>query len=102
MKTVQEVQQMLDATVNTLLGQHRGRVDVVSIERANASHEGSTIHCVGAYVKMSGGCRGCAGAKYTLSMMVKKAIQDFDPTIDHIVDISDHADKTSAYYKEQA
>jgi Fe-S cluster biogenesis protein NfuA len=49
---------------------------------------------------MSGGCRGCAGAKYTLKMLVQQHIKSFDPTIDHIVDITDHADKKDAYYKE--
>jgi Fe-S cluster biogenesis protein NfuA len=32
MKTVQEIQQMLDESVNQLLGQHRGRVDIVSVQ----------------------------------------------------------------------
>jgi Fe-S cluster biogenesis protein NfuA len=100
MKTVQEIQQMLDESVNQLLGQHRGRVDIVSVERQSASHEGATVNCVAAYVKMSGGCRGCAGAKYTLKMLVQQHIKSFDPTIDHIVDITDHADKKDAYYKE--
>jgi Fe-S cluster biogenesis protein NfuA len=100
MKTVEEIQQMLDSSVNELLGQHRGRVEIASIDRQSANHEGGTVHCVAAYVKMVGGCRGCAGAKYTLNMIVSSHIKAFDPTIDHIVDITDHTDKTDAFYKE--
>ena len=100
MKTVEQIQKYLDDTVNTLLGQHRGKVEIVTLERPPADlspeHPKTTI----AYVTMVGGCRGCAGAKYTLNMIVNNHIKTFDPTIDEVVDITDHTDKTSAYYKE--
>jgi len=100
MKTVEEIQLMLDESVNVLLGQHGGRAEIVNVERQSANYEGGKVNCVAAYIKMSGGCRGCAGAKYTLKMLVTNHIKNFDPSIDHIVDITDHADKTNAYYKE--
>lgn len=94
MKTLEELQKHLDETVNTLLGQHRGRIDVVHIARDNAS-----IPTV-AYVRMSGGCQGCAGAKATLKTIVTQQIKAFDPTIDSIADATDHTDKTNAFFKE--
>lgn len=97
MKTVEQIQHMLDESVNSLLGQHGGRAEIVSIDRE--PNPEATLHVTHAYVKMSGGCRGCAGAKYTLQMIVTNHITNFDPTIDSVVDITDHADKTSAYYK---
>jgi Fe/S biogenesis protein NfuA len=97
MKTVEEIQAYLDETVNTLLGQHRGRVEITSIDR---EPKDMSLHVHTAYVKMVGGCRGCAGAKYTLNMIINNHIKTFDPTIDHVVDITDHADKSQAYYKE--
>ena len=97
MKTVEEIQQMLDESVNTLLGQHRGRVEVLRVDR---EVKDMCIHVHIAYVKMLGGCKGCAGAKYTMSMMVANHIKAFDPTVDHVVDITDHSDKSNAYYKE--
>jgi hypothetical protein len=33
-------------------------------------------------------------------MMITKAIKEFDPTINVVSDITDHKDKTDAYYKE--
>lgn len=93
MKTVEEIQQMLNETVNTLLGQHRGRVDVVKVER---SEELPII----AFIKMSGGCRGCAGAKATLTSIVSSSIKEFDPTIQFVLDSTDHSDKTEAFFKE--
>lgn len=91
MKTLEEVQQHLDATVNTLLGQHRGRIDIVKLDR----------ELVGvAHVKMSGGCQGCAGARATLKTIVTNHIKSFDNTITAIVDVTDHTDKTNAFFKE--
>ena len=97
MRTVEEIQQMLDESVNTLLGIHRGRVEIISIDREPKDME---LHIHVAYIKMIGGCRGCAGAKYTLNMMIKNHIKSFDSSIDDIVDITDHADKSQAFYKE--
>lgn len=90
MKSKEEIQQMLDETVNTLLGQHRGRVDVVDIEPDNKALT----------VKMSGGCRGCAGAKATLSSIVSNYVKQFDPSIQNVIDVTDHTDKTNAFFKE--
>ena len=97
MKTVEEIQKMLDESVNTLLGQHRGRVEVTHIDR---DPKDMSLHVHTLYIKMVGGCRGCAGAKYTLNMIVNNHIKAFDPSIDNVVDITDHTDKTNAFYKE--
>jgi len=95
MKTIQEIQKELDEKVNTLLGQHKGRIDVIDI----GSHpEVSTIRF--AKVKMSGGCQGCAGAKATLKTLVTDCIKNFDDTIEAVVDVSDHTDKSNAFFKE--
>lgn len=99
MKNKEEIQQYLDETVNTLLGQHRGKVEITQIDRptdSTAEQPKVTI----AYVRMVGGCRGCAGAKYTLNMIVNNHIKTFDTSIDTVVDITDHTDKSNAYYKE--
>ena len=88
---------MLDESVNSLLAGHGGRVELTSIDREVKNMD---LHVHIAYVKMIGGCRGCAGAKYTLNMMVANHIKNFDPSVDHVVDITDHSDKTNAFYKE--
>lgn len=92
MKTLQEIQEMLDQTVNQLLGQHRGRVDVTRIDELDSIRV--------AYTTMSGGCRGCAGAKATMKSIVTNYIRDFDPTITSVEDATDHTDKTNAFFKE--
>ena len=93
--TVEQIQQELDNKVNVLLGQHKGRVDVVEI----GSHpEVDSIRFV--KIKMSGGCQGCAGAKATLKSLITSCIQDFDHTVEAVVDVSDHTDKSNAFFKD--
>lgn len=92
MKTLKDIQEHLDETVNTLLGQHRGRVDVVEIIELDSLRVVNT--------KMSGGCRGCAGAKATMNSIVTNHVKTFDPTVTSVVDITDHTDKTNAFFKE--
>lgn len=99
MKTVEEIQQMLDESVNVLLGQHRGSVKIVSIDREPKDSD-TKVHAHAAHVKMIGGCRGCAGARFTLATIVSNSIKNFDPTIDYIVDITDHTDNSQAFFKE--
>lgn len=92
MKTKEEIQAHLDETVNTLLGQHRGRIDVVEIKEV----DGKRVACT----TMSGGCRGCAGAKATMRSIVTNHIQSLDPSISSVEDVTDHTDKTNAFFKE--
>ena len=93
MKSLEEIQKHLDENVNTLLGQHRGRVDITKLEELQpGSHA--------AFMKMSGGCQGCAGAKATMRSIVLSQIQQFEPLVTQIVDVTDHQDKTNAFFKE--
>jgi Fe/S biogenesis protein NfuA len=91
MKTLEEIQSMLDSTVNPFLNQHGGSVELAAIigeEKRDA------------LIILQGGCKGCAGARYTLNMLVTSAIKKFDDTIENVVDITDHTDTSHAYYKE--
>ncbi len=96
MKSKEEIQAHLDETVNTLLGQHRGRVDIERIEAHPDHPEDIRV----AVVRMSGGCQGCAGAKATLRSIVTNQICSFDGSIVDVADATDHSDKTNAFFKE--
>lgn len=101
MKTVEELQQILDSTVNVLLGQHRGRVDATRLETISQKTDNpNSIDARVLYVKMSGGCQGCAGAKATLRSIVSQCVKEFDTSIVSIVDETDHTNKTNAFFKE--
>lgn len=95
MKSKEEIQSELDEKVNTLLGQHRGRVDITEITE---HPEVTSIRAV--HVKMSGGCQGCAGARATLKTIITECIKSFDSTVEFVIDDSNHEDKTNAFFKE--
>ncbi len=98
MKSKEEIQAHLDSTVNSLLGQHRGRVEVSDVQNHDASEEGEAHRAV--YIMMIGGCQGCAGAKATIKTLITNEVKRFDPTVDKIRDITDHTNKTNAFFKE--
>lgn len=94
MKTKEEIQAMFDVTINKLLGQHRGRVDVVNI------HQDPDYGFRVLFVKMSGGCQGCAGARATLASIITNSVKQFDPTISSVLDSTDHDAGKDPFFKE--
>jgi len=86
MKTKEEIQAMLNETVNKLIAAHSGGITVVS-------RDGVTVE-----VNMVGGCQGCAGAKYTLNLYVTEAIKEFDSTVEWVIDVTDHDKGANPYY----
>ena len=89
MKSLDEIQAFLDERVNVLLAQHDGHVEICGLEKDTA------------YVKLSGGCQGCAGAKYTLKLIVDNHIKYTEPAIKTVIDITDHDAGENPYYKKE-
>jgi Fe-S cluster biogenesis protein NfuA len=90
MKTKEEIQEMLDGDINKVIASHRGKITIVD-------RIGDLVK-----VEMIGGCQGCAGARYTLSLIVTEAIKTFDNTVGSIEDVTDHsAGKTPFYPKDE-
>lgn len=90
MKSKEEIQEMLDSTVNKLIKAHGGYV-----KAADTAADGSIV-----YVEMSGGCQGCAAAKHTMNMIVSRAIKNFDPDVEHVFDVTDHDKGENPYFKK--
>ena len=82
----QRVQDVLDTQINPGIAGHGGSV---AIERLM----GDTL-----YLRMGGGCQGCASAQLTLRQGVEQMIQAAVPEIKRIVDVTDHASGENPYY----
>ena len=82
----QRVQDVLDTQINPGIASHGGEV---SLERL----EGDTV-----YLRMGGGCQGCASAQLTLRSGVEQMLRAAVPDIRHIVDLTDHEAGESPYY----
>ena len=83
----QRVIQVLDQQVNPTIAAHGGRAELVAVEQGTA------------YLKLGGGCQGCAMATVTLSQGIEKAIIQALPEITSVVDVTDHQTGTNPYFE---
>ena len=83
----QRVVHVLAQQVNPSIAAHGGRAVLVAVE-------GET-----AYLRLSGGCQGCAMATVTLSQGIEAAITQAVPEITNVVDVTDHQSGTNPYFE---
>jgi Fe/S biogenesis protein NfuA len=83
----QRVAQVLDQHVNPAIAMHGGMAQLVGVE-------GDT-----AFVRLGGGCQGCAVASVTLDQGIESAIVGAVPEVKRVVDVTDHAAGESPYFE---
>ena len=83
----QRVIQVLDQQVNPSIAAHGGRAELVAVEQGTA------------YLRLGGGCQGCAMATVTLSQGIEAAIIQAVPEITSVVDVTDHQSGTNPYFE---
>lgn len=72
------VERVLASEVNPSVSSHGGLIELDGVREATV------------FVRMSGGCRGCAHSRMTLRMGVERALRATVPEIDDVVDVTDH------------
>lgn len=83
------VEALLDRQVNPSVAAHGGHISVERVEGASV------------YLRMSGGCQGCAASAATLREGVERMLRAALPRIDRIIDITDHdAGRTPFYARD--
>lgn len=80
------VQTLLDTQANPAIAAHGGHV--------NAEHVTDGV----AYLRMSGGCQGCAASAATLRDGIETMLRSAIPELRDIVDLTDHESGTNPYY----
>jgi NFU1 iron-sulfur cluster scaffold homolog, mitochondrial len=80
------VEELLERQVNPAVASHGGRI---AAERV----AGGTV-----YLRMSGGCQGCAASSATLRQGVERMLRAALPQITEIVDVTDHAAGSAPFY----
>lgn len=78
---------VLDRQANPSIAKHGGRVTAESVEAGVV------------YLRMWGGCHGCAASSRTLREGVEKILRTALPTIREIVDITDHVTGKNPFYQ---
>ncbi|MEE2996496.1 MAG: NifU family protein [Pseudomonadota bacterium] len=81
------VMQLLDEKVNPAVAAHGGQITLIDV----ADHI--------AYVRMEGGCQGCSSSAVTLQQGVQNAIISEVPTIQGVVDLTDHSQGVNPFFE---
>ncbi|MGM0740844.1 MAG: DUF6522 family protein [Pseudomonadota bacterium] len=80
------VEDLLNRQVNPSVAAHGGHISVDKVD-------GGTV-----YLRMSGGCQGCAASAATLREGVERMLRAALPQIVEIVDVTDHAAGSNPFY----
>jgi Fe/S biogenesis protein NfuA len=80
------VQQVIDEQINPRIASHGGEVELVDLSDDVL------------YIRMNGGCQGCAASAATLRLGVEREVKEAVPEIREIVDVTDHASGENPYY----
>jgi len=84
----QKVIEVLDQMVNPSIASHGGRADLVAMDESGGV----------AYLRLSGGCQGCAMSRMTLTQGIESALHSEIPSLSAVVDVTDHAEGENPYY----
>jgi Fe-S cluster biogenesis protein NfuA len=79
-------QELLDKEINPSIASHGGRIQV---ERAEAGV---------LYVRMTGGCQGCAASSLTLRQGAERVLRQALPQMKELVDATDHGAGKNPFY----
>ncbi|HBF12842.1 MAG TPA: hypothetical protein DDW49_05560 [Deltaproteobacteria bacterium] len=85
-KTVTEV---LEHEINPAVASHGGVIELLDVRKNDV------------FVKMGGGCHGCASSTATLKQGVEQAIRKRIPKIGAIYDTTDHAAGLNPYFRPE-
>lgn len=80
------LQDLLDRETNPAIARHGGHIALVEVREGRA------------YIRMSGGCQGCAASSITLRQGFERMARRTVPELGEIVDVTDHAAGRQPYY----
>ena len=80
------IQELLDKEVNRSIANHGGKISIVEIREKKL------------FIKMSGGCQGCASSQVTLRQGFEVMLKRVTPEIKEIVDTTNHAAGKEPFY----
>jgi Fe/S biogenesis protein NfuA len=79
---------VLEQEVNPSIASHGGRADLVALD----DEEGT------AYLRLSGGCQGCAMSQMTLRQGIETALLEEVPELARVIDVTDHGSGENPFY----
>lgn len=83
---MRRVQEVFETQVNPAVASHGGYVELADVR-------GNDV-----YIRMHGGCHGCASSEATLQMGIEQILREHVPEVGEILDTTDHATGENPYY----
>ena len=87
MNAYRQLETLFDEQVRPALAAHGGNVEIVDLDNDIL------------YLRLSGGCQGCASSTATLKDGIARLVQQNYPDIKEVVDITDHDSGENPYFK---
>ena len=84
------VQEIFDMEINPAIESHGGFINLADVKNGNL------------YIKLGGGCQGCASANATLRQGIEVTLRERVPDIQDIVDVTDHASGANPFFASTA
>lgn len=82
-----EIEELFANEINPAIASHGGTVELADVD-------GTRV-----FVRLGGGCQGCASANITLKQGIEKAIRQKVPEVTEVLDATDHASGTNPFYR---
>jgi Fe/S biogenesis protein NfuA len=79
---------VLEQSVNPAIASHGGRADLVALNEDDGT----------AYLRLSGGCQGCAMSQMTLRQGIETTLLEEVPELTKILDVTDHGSGDNPFY----
>ena len=80
---------VLEQAVNPSIASHGGRADLVAAGRRGRG---------AAYLRLSGGCQGCAMSQMTLRQGIETTLLEEVPELTKVLDVTDHGSGENPFY----
>jgi Fe/S biogenesis protein NfuA len=84
----QRVTNVLEQAVNPSIASHGGRADLIALDDAEGI----------AYLRLSGGCQGCAMSQMTLKQGIETTLLEEVPELTRVIDVTDHGEGENPFY----
>jgi Fe/S biogenesis protein NfuA len=84
----QRVVAVLEQAVNPSIASHGGRADLVALNEGDGT----------AYLRLSGGCQGCAMSQMTLRQGIETTLLEEVPQLTRVLDVTDHGSGENPFY----
>jgi Fe/S biogenesis protein NfuA len=84
----QRVANVLEEAVNPSIASHGGRADLIALDEAEGV----------AYLRLSGGCQGCAMSQMTLRQGIETTLLEEVAELTKVVDVTDHGSGENPFY----